>query len=216
MLAGIDSISLKNQTWFSEVKRLFTQTHWRIGEALIRNMPVNIPFQIDKLAFQYGCVVPDFMLGIPDHTKEESINFVAALMKQVQQTNLIEAKTADKCDTFVKLGIITHYVSDYFCQAHNDDPRYNQILPHILYENRLRIQFNASDLVKVSRAGLERFNTFLYPPSSLVDYIQDRHRAYQAEKPGMSKDIQYAAQTSMNIIAAILNHYIFAAKQQAA
>lgn len=194
---------------------MFTQTHWRIGEAIIRSMPID--FQIDKPAFQYGCVVPDFLPGIPDHTKDESINFVAKIIEQVQKCNLTETNPADQRDLFVKLGIVTHYISDYFCQAHNDDPRYNKILPHLLYENRLRIEFNASNLAKVSRTGLERFNYFRYSTqSSLVNYIQDRHLAYMAEKSGMSKDIHYAAQTSTNVIAAILNHYLLASKRQAA
>ena len=196
---------------------MFMQTHLRISEAIIKNLPINLPFQFDKPAFQYGSVVPDLLLGNPDHTKDESIHFVSALLKEVQKGNLIDANPADKRNLFVKLGIVTHYVADYFCQAHNDDPRYQKLLSHMIYENRLRIEFNASNLAQVSRVGLESFNYILYATqSSLVEYIQDRHLAYLAEKPGMSKDIKYAAQISTNVIAAILNNYVIESKRQAA
>jgi len=118
---------------------------------------------------------------------------------------------------FFKMGMLTHYISDYFCQAHNNDARYQKLLPHLLYESRLDMESYTLKLEQISRKGLESYNDYLYPHNLfLKDYIYDRHFAYLAEKPSISKDLQFAAQTSTNIIAAILNYYLLEFKQLAA
>lgn len=194
---------------------MFAQTHWKIGDALSRNIS-GLLLPVDKLAFQYGCIVPDFLFKLPDHTWEKSMSYTAALIKEIVQADPLSVSMEGKRDWFIKLGVITHYISDYFCQPHNDDPRYQKTVPHLLYENRLRFEVNIAQLAKSSRINLDRFNDFHYQtPWSLVDYINERHLAYRSEKPGMSKDIEFAVQTSSHVVAAIL-HYRLASKSLAA
>lgn len=188
---------------------MFIQTHWSIGEAMVKNITEVFPLEMDKLAFQYGCIAPDFTKGLPDHTKEHSIHYVAALIREVQQVDLRHAKQNGNRDCFIKMGIISHYISDYFCRPHNDDPRYERFFPHILYENRLHFECTASGLLQMSRTGLDNYYDSLYPNIAFpLDYVADRHTAYLVQTPRMSKDIQYAAETSMTVITAILDQQL--------
>lgn len=193
---------------------MLIQTHLRIGDAITKSIP---GFQFDWLAFQYGNAVPDLLPGIPDHTMNNSIHFIESLITEITQANFMEANAREKRHLFIQMGILTHYVSDYFCQAHNNDARYQKLIPHILYENRLHFASDPLALEQLSRKGLERYNGFLYPHTlALKDYLYDRHDAYLAEKPSVGKDLLFAAQTSTNIIAAILNYYLLTYKLQAA
>lgn len=196
---------------------MFIQTHWSIGESMVRNLTETFPFAMDKLAFQYGCIAPDFMKGVPDHTKESSIHYTAALICELQQVDLLHAKRDGNRDCFVKMGIISHYIADYFCRPHNDDPRYKQLFPHILYENHLHFECSSAVLLQMSRTGLEDYYRSLYPNKrSPLDYLNERHAAYLAQPPGMEKDIQYAVQTSMTVITAIIDRQLLAARGIAA
>jgi len=188
-----------------------------MGEAMVKNISDVFPLEMDKLAFQYGCIAPDFTKGLPDHTKEQSIHYVAALIRELQQTDLRHAKQDGNHDCFIKMGMISHYISDYFCLPHNDDQLYERFFPHILYENRLHFACTASGLLQMSRTGLEYyFDTLSLNKTSLLDYIDDRHAAYLANAPRISKDIQYAAETSMTIITAILDQQLPALREIAA
>lgn len=175
------------------------------------------PFPIDKFAFQYGCVAPDFFIKMPGHTMEESLSYIALLIKEVQQFDLHAASLEMKRDWFIKLGVITHYVSDYFCWAHNDVQCYQNFFSHIRYENRLHGRSIGADLVQISHTAMQRYDYCLYMnPTALLEYMKDAHLSYLAEEPHLGNDISYAVQTSTNVIAAALYCCIFNIKQNAA
>ncbi len=182
------------------MKSLFSSTHLKIAET-INNTLEFPPLKIHKAAFQFGSIMPDLLLVNPDHVIEKSLSFIDALINELQTGIAIDASSAETQKFFVKLGIVCHYVADYFCHVHNDR-HYKQVFYHAWYENRLRIEFNCLNLKQLSSIGLHA----LVDPNHLVDHIQANHQAYLAEKPDFSQDICYTMKITTVIIASILDN----------
>lgn len=184
---------------------MFIQTHGKISEAIINTLAADGAPTICRASFQWGCKLTDIFWTSPDHTKAESFFFLSALIKELQQSQSVYANPQDRHRFFIKLGIVCHYICDYFCKAHND-PYYNSLLPHLIYESKLQTEFKAHNLAKICKlAKNNKYSSLGSIQMPLPDYIQSRHLAYLSEKPSMKKDVFFAVDTSTSVVAALLH-----------
>lgn len=186
---------------------MLIQTHRQISEAIINTLADNTAITINKIYFRGGCNLTDIFWANPGHTKEESFHYLSASISEIQQRQFSRNNPGGQRDFFVKSGIICHYICDYFCRAHND-PGYKNLLPHLIYENRLQTEFKTYNLVKIGKNAVnKKLNRFDVALPSLTDYIQNEYLTYISEKPNMKKDIYFAVETS-TLVAAALMRYI--------
>lgn len=128
-------------------------------------------------------------LFIP-HYKEKSFDFVINIIKELLY---IEIYNKNSKIFFNKIGIVVHFLCDYFCFAHNTS-ELDFIIPHLKYEKALHKLFknNQFDILNQNIP-----NTFeVYSLSHLIEEIDDRYKSYNSSPPSMEKDIYYAVEIS--------------------
>ncbi len=102
-------------------------SHIRIASNTLANIQSKIDWKINRKAYLIGSILPDLNCVYPKHTYDSTIKRFKNRLIKVNKTesNFIKSLT---------LGIITHYICDYFCYAHNI-----KINPkHAIYERIMR------------------------------------------------------------------------------
>lgn len=180
-------------------------THLGISRGIMAAIERNLDIKLDKIGFMLGNIRPDLdsrLSSIP-HLKKAAMDFVSS---EIQNLLAADFKTSkDSLREFSeRLGIITHYLSDFFCYAHSEHFTGN-MLKHYMYENRLSIYCRKNRAAawgqsdgKALGAGADH--------SSICGYIDSMHGEYirSGSKPSHKRDMGYTMEiTSVFCIAVI-------------
>lgn len=100
--------------------------HLDIGNKVLDDGIINT-FEVSRTAYLFGTIAPDLNCIYPAHRLKTTESRFCKKIKRLDgaHTNLIKS--------FI-LGVITHYICDYFCYAHNIE---SLGVPHKKYENNL-------------------------------------------------------------------------------
>ncbi|NMC27992.1 MAG: zinc dependent phospholipase C family protein [Syntrophomonadaceae bacterium] len=194
---------------------MWTQTHLLIGSTigqLITDQSMN---HLDFKAFRYGCIIPDFHPNYMtiSHCKHESFNLVAALIGQAVRCSPDYHPTSRDS---VRLGIITHFISDYFCQAHNYC-EFASLVSHLKYEGRLHEEFKKAGLTKLCGNMLGGSQIAeLHSLEDLPKFILKRHCEYLQERRNLQTDLVYCLNVATVVAMVVLEHSSTAALQRCA
>ncbi|MDD3270338.1 MAG: zinc dependent phospholipase C family protein [Syntrophomonadaceae bacterium] len=176
---------------------MFIQTHWLIGKVVTQIALENMPDRIHPLGFCWGSILPD--LVSPYKQVPHRLNDSHLLINKL----LIQAQTSifhDRQALSVHLGIIGHFISDYFCQAHNR-PDLMDLVPHTIYEAKL--------LGKITEKSLrDRAVAFQQRETEIPDlytFLKIKHQLYQQAAVGPKTDINFTMQVVPAIILGILS-----------
>jgi len=153
--------------------------------------------KLNLLGFMYGNILPDIKAIYKPHRISESLPFVVkrakVLMKEPYQTG-------SRYSWSRKLGIITHYLSDYFCYAHQD--HYDKGLGrHMLYEMRMISKYRKG--LKLYRVKFSKAYHGL-TPDEFERWILERNRQYNNQPRSHAGDISHALYTGSMIGKSIL------------
>ena len=177
---------------------MFSTTHILFADVVYKTMRDKYRIRLNKNSLRYGSIKPDIlsMFARLPHYKEESFEYILWEMKRLIGKMSFPGQLEDRSASR-KAGQILHYISDYFCFAHNNEVLMCRMLPHLVYEQRLA-RFSSRRMFE----GLRR--AVLAQPSGLEDhkydfgaYISARHAEYLSDKVHFSTDIQYAIDACM-------------------
>ena len=183
---------------------MFTQTHRLIGATIGMVIRSQYPDRLDEKAFQYGCMIPDYnlrLVAIP-HYKNKSFEFITGM---IQKAKSIPQTIIEKKRFSAELGIITHYISDYFCQAHNY-PEYDNYLNHFVYEGKLYKEFNRINLQKFCPKPAGNNHPRLGSLADLPALINSRTLEYCNEKRQMRTDILFCMDVAATVALTMVNY----------
>lgn len=175
-------------------------THKLIADKVYEAIYEEFHIRVDIEGLKNGSVEPDkypkklFM----KHKMKVSFHFIKEKIDEISGMEFPLSKEDVERFSF-NLGIIIHFISDYFCQAHNDKI-YNNIIKHLLYETNLEKYF------------LRRINTFNpkfenkktgwnCEKGSISGYIAKKHTEYNSLKRTMTNDLVFSV--SMSVIVAL-------------
>jgi hypothetical protein len=113
----------------------------------------------------------------------------------------------------IELGIITHYVCDYFCQPHHNSTA-GRAWDHARYENQLARKFKQTDLKHLTVPMVIPFES-ADPTRLLTEYLDFKYSSYLNHPPSTFLDICYSVQTSSTIVLSILNNLSLLASRAA-
>lgn len=107
---------------------MLKRTHIKVADNVLEAIQKNIKWKINRNAYLLGSVAPDLNFVYPAHTIDKTLARFRKRILRVEESNsnLVKSFT---------LGVITHYICDYFCYAHNlnkTDPK------HAIYERVMR------------------------------------------------------------------------------
>ncbi len=184
---------------------MLISTHRLISKALYKNIKKTYNIELNKSAFIYGSIKPDIVLSMKkmSHTKDGSEDFLYSLIENLQKKDLpLTSKELKKFS--INLGVILHFLSDYFCQVHNS---YDNLLTHFYYEYKLEVKFNNTNLTAICSKASEQMavNKKNYD-FSMKDYVNDKHKEYLLKPPEMQNDIQYCMEICTTASLIIINN----------
>lgn len=161
---------------------MFPYTHRIISHHVQSNIKEQLNYQLDSKNFAWGNMKPDMVpsLAVKKHYKTESFDFVIDkimdLMKH-QPQELLDKNKKKKIEG--EIGVICHFVSDYFCIPHNQRWEFkHSMVPHVKYETRLdskASQYNVIDSISLpTLKNYSRRNVILFLEELLEEYETKR------------------------------------------
>jgi len=179
---------------------MLTNTHKLLSKMLLNTVEGTRNFsKAQKLAFRWGNIRPDMHTPITkgkhmfDHSFDEVFSFWNYAEKQFDFDGV-------KCSYY--LGIVLHFVADYFTLVHNDDASMNDLKSHFAYERKLHDIISHSVIVKTN----DDFN------GDFKKYIEDLHKEYLAGEHSIERDCEYILRSTYAITqwaTASVNAYNF-------
>lgn len=171
---------------------MFIQTHILIAKYINKVIQKNFNITISSNSFRYGSIKPDIdprMLSIP-HYKNDSFDIIMKMIVSLQKYNLPLHDKELKIFS-AKLGVINHYLTDFFCFPHND-AKSRHLVPHLIYENKLAQEFYKINLDKICTKTISSITKS--SNIKMKEYIEMRHIEYMNSKPSINKDIFYSVE----------------------
>ncbi|WP_242939255.1 zinc dependent phospholipase C family protein [Tepidibacter thalassicus] len=173
------------------------QTHKIIANHMYNNIKNSLNVKLNKKFLVYGAMKPDISprLAIKKHYKEHSFDFVLNEILNLINNGLNENQISiNKFST--KLGVISHFLSDFFCLPHHNREYYHdKLMEHLKYEKNLHEYFvNFKGLNKIRIPYLENIDK-----ENIKNFIEELHSIYKNNTMGFENDVE----GSINISCAI-------------
>lgn len=164
-----------------------------------------LPVKIHTLSFIKGNLEPDFsflLLKVP-HYKISSPEFIKKEMDKLlrQSANKYTACTKEFSE---RLGIVTHYLADFFCYAHS--VRFTgSVLDHFIYEMRLsryRKNMKAKIMKLISNTN---YTSYELDYQSICSLIARLHAKYCAKKPSYARDLIFTLRAGIPLAISLVS-----------
>ena len=147
--------------------------------------------QLDKTAFLYGNLAPDYIpsLAVTPHFTKVCQRRIDELTAELSETPL-SAFSRINAEYSKKLGMLCHYLCDYFCFVHSKD-FLGSLKQHSLYENALdnHLRHNWNRLLSSEAfAGVQDASDC----AKLQNQLYSEKARYTAEGYSFDKDLCFA------------------------
>lgn len=161
--------------------------------------------ELDKKRFLYGNIKPDliFRLSSKSHRIKDSLEFV------LQEIDcLMKSKDISTSQFSVNLGVIDHFMSDFFCSPHfYEKQEFDNITKHLYYELSLHYEFKKI-FKNISYDFIEEdINTF--QNRTILEIISILQSSYTQNVLSMKNDIYHALKASTLITKNIIENSLF-------
>jgi len=179
-----------------------------IGEVLLKYIRDNYGLNLDREAFLFGCVFPDY--GVKFIAKPHLLkNYAQCVKNHIQGLLGTKLESAVVCSRYSRrLGIISHFYADFFCAPHN---RYipGGVSGHVKYERELwhytkthvrALTGKDHNMVhEAPGAGGDSIS-----PAFIFSRFERLHSAYLKEAPGFETDLSYCIEACVEMLAMTL------------
>ena len=167
--------------------RLNLAGHIMIASKTYNLLEKEYGINIDRAAFIAGNVLPDtsFRMKRPVHRIENWGERVNELIHE------LETKDFESNRRFsLHLGIVCHFVSDFFCLAHND-PYYMKQLVHFVYETR-----QTSKFYRLRKKKYNLFDPLFDIPADIgtSSYLAQCHSDFFSNEISFEKELTYSVE----------------------
>lgn len=180
---------------------IFPETHKRIVREINQDIKDSYGINLNIKKLEWGAVSPDILpkYKLIAHYKEESINYIVkeiiTIIYLFQFTDLTRLNSLQNKILSTKLGVISHYLSDYVCLPHAKRWRCNQHLKdHMNYERVLNklAQNHIFDKKAITSGQISIDNDECVMLKTLVkNYIEDIVDEYSISED-KTRDLDFA------------------------
>lgn len=166
------------------------QSHWKLASLICKSSEFNIK-GLKRFIFTFGNIFPDISFTfvrrphIPSIMYDEVIHRIENAMHLTKKENHLN---------YFSLGIITHYLADFFCAAHTE-PFGNDPRTHYLYEQQLLFHINSCYDIIESMHVFEQYE-------DLIPMIENSHKEYLKNTFSHNKDIRFITKICMSCVYA--------------
>lgn len=177
------------------------KSHISVAKGIIDGLELDSTIT-HRISFYIGSIWPDCMPSFVTrrHCIDDTFHILQKRMTRFIKSynnnpNLGRAKT-------LRMGILTHYVADYFTFPHNTNYNGN-LKEHCIYERDLKFKMyeyiNNNEHKKLN----DEVHT-LGDYNEIMEYIVDNHNKYMENISSVDRDCKYALLSCMCLIASIL------------
>lgn len=154
-----------------------------------------------KGSFYIGSILPDCVPSffVRKHTFEDSFDILKKEFgKLISHFN--PTKGAD-CYFCRHLGVITHYIADYFTFPHNANYP-GKLKDHCIYEEELKHEIKS--YVHSPEAIRKRMGETVYSSDAILKFVQRMHEVYCSMQSVVKRDCEYIVELCHTVVDAIL------------
>lgn len=177
------------------------KSHISLAKYLMRNLQEDGLVQ-HKKAFMLGSILPDCTPSFL--TRKHNIDETFCVLEKELYRVTEEFDTEKGINTYFcrHLGVITHYVADYFTFPHNAEFQ-GTLREHCNYEEELKHMFRAyvnSEEAKVVCNENETFHTV----DEICEFIKQMHEGYLKAVRAIKADCKYIVELCYRVTDAVL------------
>ncbi|QAA34366.1 hypothetical protein C1I91_23500 [Clostridium manihotivorum] len=175
---------------------MIINSHLVFSKIIYRNCVKKLNFKLNKRKFMYGNVKPDFECNTSNqhHTMGETIEDVKNYCHRLLNDNL------SKDEFSITLGMVCHFICDYFCLYHREEYKNKSFIAHLLYEVFLHINLRLMLILGLLNSS-EQDELYIQNPITTLMELQD---SYLSSRDSVKKDIKYAILASKLISCSII------------
>ena len=162
-------------------------THLLICNILYKYLLKKTKFVLDYKAFSYGNIKPDIEKWCIkcEHTYEASIRAIDSYAKRLTSKKMSQEEFS------VGLGVVCHFVSDYFCLHHQKEYWKRDPMTHGIYEMKLH-----AEVLKLVLNDRLRVNYSCKEEDAVSKVVVKFQAKYDKEPDSVMKDISYSIAAS--------------------
>ncbi len=190
---------------------MFPQTHKIISEHLHQSILGILGIELNKQSIIYGSIKPDITPSLArlDHFKPQTFNLIMNEIHKLSHYPLSINNESIKYFS-TQIGIVTHFIADFFCVPHNDRVKYRKatIINHMIYENNLHRLFkqyngNFKDNLIITK---NHFNVDNYSAHIIKSVIDELHDDYSKRTESLENDLMSSLQATSVVGLYIVQH----------
>lgn len=188
---------------------MLIQTHKQFAAYFLDELQRNLNIKLNRNSFVFGNIEPDlpFVLPTVKHYKKDNYAFILSLIDDVFEYQY-NGKAFSLARLSEKLGIINHYLCDYFCRPHFDREYYSaHLMEHINYEKKLHRYLIKEFSFK---RNLPSVSPMILSLEGISDFIEEQLFHYANQEMGFQADIEFALNSVSAINSTILTNVVYA------
>lgn len=165
-----------------------TILHGKIGSVLGRELNDKGYYYINKRFFIYGNMLPDFAPKYRASSHRRKFSWDRAIKLIDEITDSENSMTSRALST--KLGVLTHYLCDFFTFPHTDDFK-KSFVKHEVYEQSQRSRY-WSKLEDIFDEFKSVTLFILEDEEEVINFIEDVLFIYGSQEGSQERDILYS------------------------
>ncbi len=195
--------------------KIFAESHKIVASNIYDNVLNIYGLKLDKEKLLWGSVAPDFLpqYKLIRHYQDESLNYIAKeiiriifISRYLEFNKILDPLTIKILSK--KIGIISHYLSDYVCLPHaNRWTFYDSMMKHIKYESELN-DYAPNHSFKKNVINVDDIDIFNDESVALKvkikNFIEDVVEEYSL-KTSLKNDLDFALSLNLKITYFILD-----------
>lgn len=178
-------------------------THRLITKNILKNMSENKKNMLSNFNFIYGSIKPDILskYKIKKHYAKESYSMILSKIKILSTLSVNDIEKKLSVIKFSQeLGVICHFLCDFFCIAHSEVWRKKyRIFTHIKYEKNLA--------KRARQFNYDYFKAYILEQEDIKTFIDNCFKDHEKDS-SYNNDIKFAYYVCSNIINFILESII--------
>lgn len=154
-----------------------------------------------KGSFYIGSILPDCVPSffVRKHTFEDSFDILKKELGKL--VSHFDVRKGADCYFCRHLGVIVHYIADYFTFPHNVNYP-GKLKDHCVYEEELKHAIRS--YVHSPEAVRKRLGETVYQPGAILNFVQRMHEIYTRMQSAVSRDCEYIVGLCHTVVDAIL------------
>jgi hypothetical protein len=181
------------------VEIMVAGTHITIANIVYKHLYNKLNFKLDWPSFSYGNIQPDIDKTYIDceHNIEDSLETINHNANELINSNVTNKEFS------LGLGIICHFICDYFCLYHTREYQKENPVTHVAYEGALHANFLKK---KISGNLNIRFKCKIEDSVELM--VLKLRKKYNSETKGINTDINFSVIAAVSICEMITRKWL--------